>query len=127
MPIRFVLPGDVGERENQLRNVGQGGVCFGTQVALDPGQVIRLSVPVLGQIYEIDGCVAWCRAAGDAFEVGVGFSTPQDRFCARMVEQLCYIEDYRATVAREEGRELSSEEAAREWVERFADQFPGLH
>jgi Tfp pilus assembly protein PilZ len=127
MPLRFTLPGDLGEREEHLRNVSRGGVCFATAALLDAGQAIRLCIPVFAQQFEIEGRVAWCRPAGDGYEVGVDFATAQERFCVRMVEQLCYIEDYRATVAREEGRELSSEEAAREWVERFADQFPGLH
>jgi hypothetical protein len=41
-----------------------------------------------------------------------------------MVEQVCHIEEYRRTVQRLEGRELSAEEAAFEWIHRFAAQFP---
>lgn len=127
MPIRFVLPGDAASRLDRLRNVGRGGLCFDSAVALDPGSAIRLTIPLLGVQYEAEGLVAWCRAAGSRYEVGVRFLTDQDRFCVRMVEQLCYIEDYRQQLARDEGRELSSEEAAAEWIERFAEQFPGLH
>ena len=127
MPIRFDLQGDVDHHDDYLRNVSEGGVCFATEVTLDPGQAIRLTIPLLGQSYEIEGNVAWCREAHCGYEVGVRFRSSQDRFSARMVEQLCYIEDYRQQVAREEGRQLSSEEAANEWIERFAEQFPGLH
>lgn len=127
MPIRFDLHGDVCRREDYLRNVSEGGVCFASKVQLDPDQPIRLCIPLLGQYYEVDGVVAWSRRAGTGYEIGVRFLTPQDRFSVRMVEQLCYIEDYRARVARDEGRELTSEQAAREWVERFAERFPGLH
>ena len=127
MPIRFDLHGDIDHRDEYLRNVSEGGVCFATEVALDPGQPIRLTIPLLGRSFEIDGSVAWCREANDGYEVGVRFRSPQDRFSARMVEQLCYIEDYRQQVMREEGRQLSSEEAANEWIERFAEHFPGLH
>ena len=127
MPIRFDLQGDVDHRDEHLRNVSEGGVCFATEVALDPGQSIRLTIPLLGQSHEIDGMVAWCRRTPGSYEVGVRFRSPEDRFSARMVEQLCYIEDYRQQVAREEGRRLTSEEAAKEWIERFAEHFPGLH
>ncbi len=127
MPIRFNLNGDLPRRDEYMRNVGEGGLCFATLVALDPGLPIRLVIPVFGQPFEIDGAVVWCRVAGRAYEVGVAFLTPQDQFCVRMLEQLCYIEDYRTQVEREEGRTLSSEQAAAEWVERFADKFPGLH
>ncbi len=127
MPIRFDLHGDIDHRDEYLRNVSEGGVCFATAVALDPGQSIRLTIPLLGQSFQIDGSVAWCRKARSGYEVGVRFRSPQDRFSVRMVEQLCYIEDYRQQVARDEGRQLSSEEAANEWIARFAEHFPGLH
>ena len=127
MPIRFELCGDLPWRDEYLRNVGEGGLCFATAIALDPDIAIRLTIPILGQQYVIEGAVVWCRPVAPGFEVGVRFFTPQDRFCVRMVEQLCYIEDYRRQVEAEEGRRLSSEQAAEEWIERFADQFPNLH
>lgn len=127
MPIRFDLPGDAQAQDEHLCNVSEGGLCFSSHVALDPGLAIHVVIPVLGQEFAADGRVAWCQRSGDSYEVGVQFASPQDRFSVRMVEQLCYIEDYRQQVARDEGRELSSEQAAREWIERFADQFPGLH
>ena len=49
----------------------------------------------------------------------------EDVFRARMVAQVCYIEDYRRSIARAEGRELSSEEAAGEWIAKYASKFPG--
>lgn len=127
IPIRFDLHGDVDHRDDYLRNVSEGGVCFATSVALQSGQSIHLTIPLLGQDYEVDGRIAWCRETLYGYEVGVRFMTPQDRFSVRMVEQLCYIEDYRQQVEREEGRLLTSEQAAEEWIERFAEHFPGLH
>lgn len=127
MPIRYDLQGDAPPHQDLLRNVGEGGLCFATELALDPGLRIRVTIPLFGDQFETEGTVAWCRPSGDRFEVGVRFSSPQDRFSLRMVEQLCYIEDYRMQVEREEGRRLTSEQAALEWIERFADQFPGMH
>ena len=127
MPIRFDLQGDLPRHSDCLRNVGEGGLCFNTGLALDPGLPIRVKIPILGEQFEVDGTVAWCRRSGGDYEVGVRFRSTQDRFSARMVEQLCYIEDYRQQVALEEGRRLSSEEAAKEWIERFAEHFPDLH
>lgn len=126
MPIRFDLQGDVDHRDDFLRNVSEGGVCFATTVVLDVGQPIGLTIPLLGQDFEVEGRVAWCRETLYGYEVGVRFLSPQDRFSVRMVEQLCYIEDYRQQVEREEGRMLSSEQAAEEWIDRFAEHFPSL-
>jgi hypothetical protein len=127
MPIRFDLQGDCRGCARYLRNVSEGGVCFATAAALDAGVRLRLKIPVFDQLFEIDATVAWCRSAASGFEVGVRFDSVQDRFSVRMVEQLVYIEDYRRQVEREEGRTMSSEQAAKEWVERYAERFPRLN
>ena len=67
--------------------------------------------------------VAWCKARADGFELGVEFLDAEDAFRARMVEQICYIENYRKTVYETEGRALTSEEAALEWIGKHAAQF----
>ena len=62
----------------------------------------------------------------EGYEVGVEFVMPDDEYRARMVEQLCYIEHYKRRVQAREGRELSGEQAAREWIEKYAAHFPDL-
>ena len=47
----------------------------------------------------------------------------QDDFLARMEAQCHQIERYRLDVLRNEGRELSRDEAALEWIERYAEGF----
>lgn len=126
MPISFDLPDTLPRADDCLRNISEGGVCFASTAPLEIGRPIRLQIPVFGETFEAAGSVAWCRPVARGFEIGVAFDHRQDRFAVRMVEQLCYIEDYRTRVEREEGRTLSSEQAAAEWVARFADQFPGL-
>jgi hypothetical protein len=42
----------------------------------------------------------------------------------RMIEQLCYIDHYKQSVELNEGRTLTGEEAAMEWIEKFAGKFP---
>ena len=41
-----------------------------------------------------------------------------------MVEQVCNIENYRRDVEQREGRKLTTEEAAKEWIKRDASSFP---
>jgi hypothetical protein len=41
-----------------------------------------------------------------------------------MVEQVCAIEQYRGEVLENEGRELTAQEAAAEWIGRYAGRFP---
>ena len=46
-----------------------------------------------------------------------------DSFTERMEAQCCQIRRYRRDVIRKEGRELSPDEAALEWIERYAETF----
>jgi hypothetical protein len=41
-----------------------------------------------------------------------------------MVEQVCHIEQYKRSAKDNEGRELTSEQAATEWIARHAADFP---
>ncbi len=41
-----------------------------------------------------------------------------------MVEQVCQIENYKHEVYRAEGRALTAAEAAREWIGKYAADFP---
>jgi hypothetical protein len=74
--------------------------------------------------FEAMARVAWCRPDGDAFLVGVEFLDSDDAFQSRMVQQVCSIENYKQDVAAKEGRVLSSQEAAAEWISKFAGRFP---
>ena len=47
----------------------------------------------------------------------------QQAFRARMDAQREQIENYRLAVLRDEGRQLDMEQAAIEWIERFAERF----
>lgn len=42
----------------------------------------------------------------------------------RLIEQACYIEEYRKEVFSQQGRQLSEEEAAKEWIDKYAGIFP---
>jgi len=46
-----------------------------------------------------------------------------DPFLGRMESQCCQIRRYRRDLIRKEGRYLSQDEAALEWIERYAEAF----
>ena len=80
-------------------------------------------MPEVWPDYSATGKVVWCREASLGYEAGVQFDVPDESFKARMVAQFCQIEDYRRELREREGRNLSSEEAAREWIMRYAAEF----
>jgi len=112
------------EKQQPLRDVSCGGLCFTSECSMQQGEVIHISIPVEPPGFEADCVVAWCKKEEDHFAVGVEFAGDSTSFTLRMVEQVCHIEHYRSEVARCEGRELTSEEAAQEWIEKYAKDFP---
>ncbi|MHB8453858.1 MAG: PilZ domain-containing protein [Acidiferrobacterales bacterium] len=108
-----------------LREISLAGLVFSSVMTLDPDTVVQLRIPLLRPVLEMTSRVAWCRPERDCFVVGVEFHNKIDCFHARMVQQVCHIEHYRKTVRENEGRELSRQEAALEWIRNYAHDFPG--
>jgi len=104
--------------------VGMGGLAFRGHVRLEPGSLVFLRISCVDPVFESNARVVWCKDAGNDAELGVEFLNADDAFKARMVEQVCYIENYRQQVLNAEKRELSPEDAAFEWVEKYAAMFP---
>ena len=107
-------------------NTGQqtlGLICHSDSM-LNEGCPVELRVPHVEPSLRLAGRVNWCRAYGPGFELGINFDTPDTAMRMRMLEQLCQIHQYRLDIKKWEGRELSPEAAAQEWIERFAANFP---
>ena len=130
MPLQVTL--DWEEEENDesidqtITNVGLGGLAFVSQKPLEVLQRVRVCIPLLQQDNYLVGNVVWCEKSGKSYEIGIEFEKTRDAFRIRMIEQICHIEHYRKEVERLEGRELSAQEAAGEWISKYAGDFPAL-
>jgi hypothetical protein len=121
--------------QQQLANIARGGFACWVYEPLPVGATVQLRIPMIWPEYCGCGVVRWCRAAEQAgepdpmkflvdneYEVGIEFSA-HDLFKAKMVEQLCQIEDYRNRLWIEDGRIVDGEQAALEWIARYAKDF----
>jgi hypothetical protein len=104
-------------------NISAGGLAFSLLHPVSVGAEMTISMPQVWPDYAARGQVVWCREHSEGFEAGVQFVEADEAFKARMVAQFCQIEDYRRDVREKEGRLLSSEEAAREWIVQYAEEF----
>lgn len=109
---------------NILSNVSHGGLAFDSPRKMAEGSVIKIHISVVEPEFEAEGVVTHCRNEGDHYVVGVEFIHRDDLFVARMVEQVCHIEHYKREVADREGRYLTGQEAASEWIDKYAANFP---
>ncbi len=130
VPIQVTL--DFAEDENDetvdqtITNVSLGGLAFISQKPLELLERVRICIPVLNQDNYLVGNVVWCEKVGGGYEIGIEFEKSKDVFRLRMIEQICHIEHYRKEVEESEGRELNAQEAAKEWISKFAGEFPAL-
>lgn len=105
-------------------NISFGGLAFLSNACPDIGDVFRLRIPMVEPAFEADARVAWCRPEAEKFLVGVAFLDSTAAFKSRMVQQVCSIENYRQEVEQREGRALTTQEAATEWITKYAGRFP---
>jgi len=107
-------------------NMGTGGLAFICHHKMQPGSLVEVRIPHVQPEFETTARVVWCRDCESGVEMGVEFLTPDDAYRTRMIEQICHIENYRQQVKQEQGRQLSSQEAALEWINKYAASFPKL-
>jgi hypothetical protein len=124
IPIQVCAGGDEDSRV-RVRNLSAGGLCFITDKPVKVGTLVEFDIPVINPDYHGRGVIVWRREqSSKSYEVGVRFTSDDEFFRTRMVEQVCQIEDYRQRLALK-GRQLSSEEAALEWIEHYSANFDG--
>lgn len=125
IPVQWKIDDLVPAGSEHLRNISEGGLAFVSHQNVPVGASIEIQIPAVRPEVSLNGEVVWCRPTGDGhYEAGVRFTDAAQHFKMRMVEQVCHIEHYKKEVLQLEGRELTSEQAAMEWIKRFAKDFP---
>lgn len=122
IPVAYTLGEVVASESAYLNNISAGGISFDSMVALDPGTVILLQMPVSHPLFSTPSRVIWCRKIAFQHEVGVEFMDADMGFRGRIVDMVRRIEAYRQDAARA-GRDLTAQEATLEWIELFGGEF----
>jgi PilZ domain len=127
VPVEIGL-GELGPPSSfHTHDISLGGLAVRASCAVEAGRIIEIGIGCVQPPFSAHARVAWCRPHSlSGYELGVTFLDADDAFRARMVEQLCHIEDYRRSVQRTEGREIDIEEAAQEWIDKYAATFPDI-
>ncbi|MDD5259677.1 MAG: PilZ domain-containing protein [bacterium] len=125
IPIEIHHLAQAAPREQRLKNISIGGLSLQADQYIEKGTIIDIKIPVSQPPFETKARVVWCRKKGNQFDIGVEFDEEKEAFRTRMVEQVCHIQHYKKEIAEREGRILDGREAAREWIAKFAKDFPG--
>ena len=117
----------VDSEDDTITNVSLGGLSFIANDRLDISDHINVRFPVLRDNTVLGGKVVWCEKTGRGYEVGLEFDDPEAVDQLKVIEHICHIENYRKEIHNRENRQLSSEQAAREWISKFAGDFSAQH
>ncbi len=127
IPITCCKEGHSRARRERMRDISLGGLAFSSGVQFEQGDCLQVCYPLFGHGLCVHGEVIWCACEADpashCFSCGLRFQSGEMLFRARLVEQMCHIEAYRHAQERQ-GRQLTSEEAALEWIPNVAHRFP---
>ena len=128
IPITCLCHGHSNAEAGRLRDAGLDGLSFASVDLFAKGDIVNLSFPTTKITELFSGVVVWRQKRGGD---GLGRHTYGVRFRAmerlprvRMLEQICHIEAYRELQAAQRGRHLSSNQAAAEWIAKYASRFP---
>jgi len=124
IPIKYHIQGLDAGHTDSLKNISAGGLSFRSSVEIKENTPIIINIPVVKPGFRVKGVVVWCHPSNNVYDIGVRFLDKETEFRVRMIEQICYIEHYRKEVLLNEGRRITSEQAALEWIEKFAQDFP---
>ena len=113
--------------EDEITNVSLGGMCFIADDRLDISDEIQVKFPALKRDKTLNGKVVWCTKLDRGYEVGLEFDDPEEVERLKMVDQICQIESFRMETEQRDGRKLSSEQAASEWITQYAGEFSALN
>jgi len=123
VPLHYHCKQPTDSNSTELHDVSQGGLSFTTNEALPTGVTVTVCIGIGDPPFETTGQVVWCHRQDDHFVIGLRFENMENAFAVRMIEQICHIEQYRLQLERQ-GRDLTPDEAAKEWIDLHARDFP---
>ena len=114
------------EGQSQSLDVSLGGLSFLWPERLSKGSLIDIKIAVKKKRFEIKSKVAYAKEDQKTgkFRTGVCFADDSSAFVARLAEQMLEIIKYRKNLSQKSGHEISEEEAANQWIKKYADKFP---
>ena len=116
---------DSSDNNTRLENISHGGICCHVPQYYPKGTLLTITVPDIQEEYQGLGIAAWCKEnPKQGYDLGIHFDDDNEAFNYRMVEQICEIEHYRNHIQTTEQRNLTSEQAAAEWIQKFAHSHP---
>ena len=125
VPIKLRIASAVQASASQSSDISLGGLNFSWPRKLSRGTLIDITIPVKEKFFDVTAKVVYSKEdrRSARYRTGVSFVDFPSAFKARLAEEVLQILEYRKSISRELGHEVSEEEAAKKWVSEFATHF----
>lgn len=124
------VPKDSGKEErSKTINVSMGGLLFAAKRPVEEGSTILVKMPFENKVFNIRARVVHCNKNPETKlnNIGVRFYRVNDAFKVKLIEQIYLISEYRDLKSMQLGRQISLEDASREWIKRYSDRFSRMY
>lgn len=125
LPIKYRILNNGDEHKAETRNFSDSGLLFLTTEYFEQGTLLALTLQAKDKVFTVKGRVVYSirEIDGGIFRTGVQFLHPESLFLVKMAEQLHQIDQYRKTLSKKEGHQVSEEEAAERWIHDHSKEF----
>jgi len=129
VPIRLRVAETDAYHPSHSADISLGGLNFSWTKKLSRGTLLDITIPVREKLFDIRARVVYSKEDRRSahFRTGVTFVDYPSAFKARLAEEVLQILEYRKSMSRELGHDITEEEAAKKWVSEFADRFQRLN
>ena len=117
------------ETKSNTVNISMGGLLFLASKPVAVDSMINIKMPFQDKIFNVKAKVIHCDKdlGTKLFSVGVSFCRLSDAFKVKLIEQLYLISEFRDLWSVHLGRDITLEEASREWIKRYSKRFKRLY
>ena len=117
------------ESRSSTLNISMGGLLFAAKRSVGAGATIIVKMPFENKVFNIRAKVVRCDKNPETKlnNIGVRFYRTNDAFKVKLIEQIYLISEYRDLKSMQTGKEMSLEEASREWIKRYSERFKRMY
>jgi len=128
-PLEFQITGETEFKKTKTVDVSEGGLLFMSKTEVAPGTNIKLNMPLYDKVFKINARVVHSEKdpSTELFNIGVMFISYADAFKVKLIEQIYLIEEYRVLRSLQLGKEMTIQEASKEWISRYSERFQKLY
>jgi c-di-GMP-binding flagellar brake protein YcgR len=127
-PLEFQIEDEKDFEKTQTVNISEGGLMFVSPHNVDAGKLITLQMPLYNKLFKITAKVMHTEKNEETglYSIGVAFINYTDAFKVKLIEQIYLIEEYRVLRSLQLGKEMTLQEASKEWIKRYSERFEKL-